>query len=214
MNKPASRGRRRGRPATREQVLDVARRRFLADGYQAVTMRSIAAEAGVDAALISYFFGSKQGLFAAALTLAANPAKVLGAALPGPPQTLPERLARALVTTWDDEETGAPLRAFARAAAADPGVGRLLREFVQREMVDRVAEMLGGRDARQRAGVLTMQLSGVIFSRYVIAVEPAASMPVDELVRLLAPGLRATLRLPAPPPGAAGYPAARRPGLP
>lgn len=195
-------------------MLEVARRRFLAEGYQAVTMRSIAAEAGVDAALISYFFGSKQGLFAATLALAANPAKVLGAALPGPPETLPERLVRALVTTWDGEETGAPLRAFVRAAAAEPEVGRLLREFVQREMVDRITEQLGGRDARQRAGVLTIQLSGVIFSRYVIEVEPAASMPVDELVRLLAPGLRATLRPAGPHLHPADYSAARRPGLP
>jgi AcrR family transcriptional regulator len=192
-------------------VLEVARRRFLADGYQAVTMRSIAAEAGVDAALISYFFGSKQGLFAAALTLAANPAKVLGAALPGDPETLPERLLRARVTTWDDEDAGAPLRVMVRAAAADPGVGRLVREFVQREMVDRIAERLGGRDARQRAGVLGIQLSGVIFSRYVLAVEPAATMPVDELVRLLAPALRTTLR---PGGRAPSYAAARRAGLP
>ncbi len=189
----------------------MARRRFLVDGYQAVTMRSIAAEAGVDAALISYFFGSKQGLFAAALTLAANPAQVLGAALPGDPETLPERLLRALVTTWDDEEAGAPLRVMARAAAADPSVGRLVREFVQREMVDRVAERIGGRDARHRAGVLTMQLSGVIYSRYVLAVDPAATMPVDELVRLLAPGLRATLR---PTGRLPNYPAPRGPGLP
>jgi hypothetical protein len=87
----------------------------------------------------------------------------------------------------------------------------LVREFVQREMVDRIAERLGGRDARQRAGVLGIQLSGVIFSRYVLAVEPAATMPVDELVRLLAPALRTTLR---PGGRAPSYAAARRAGLP
>lgn len=211
MNKTAGRGRRPGSPATRDQVLEVARRRFLAEGYQAVTMRSIAAEAGVDAALISYFFGSKQGLFAAALTLAANPAQVLGGALAGDPSTLPERLLRALVTTWDDEDAGAPLRVMVRAAAAEPNVGRLVREFVQREMVDRIAERLSGRDARARAGVLAVQLSGVIFSRYVLVVDPVATMPVDELVRLLAPGLRATLRAAG---GSPNYPAARQPGLP
>ena len=66
-----TRGRRRGSPDTREAILAVARRRFLADGYAPVTMRSIAAEAGVDAALISYFFGSKKRRFSKARALAA-----------------------------------------------------------------------------------------------------------------------------------------------
>ena len=65
----SERGRRAGSPDTRAHVLDVARRRFLAEGYQSVSLRSIAAEAGVDVALISYFYGSKRGLFAAVLAL-------------------------------------------------------------------------------------------------------------------------------------------------
>ncbi|MCX4744276.1 TetR family transcriptional regulator [Kitasatospora sp. NBC_01287] len=68
-------------------ILDIARRRFLAEGYHAVTLRSIAAEAGVDLALISYFFGSEKGLFGAVLALAANPAEVLAQALTGDPAT-------------------------------------------------------------------------------------------------------------------------------
>src|ERR1044072_1463007 len=96
MNKPGSgtRGRRPGRPETRVEILEVARRRFLADGYQAVTMRSVAAEAGVDAALISYYFGSKKGLFGAALALSANPAVLLTGELQGPLNSLPERVIR------------------------------------------------------------------------------------------------------------------------
>ena len=87
MNKPAgaARGRRPGRPETRAEVLEVARRRFLADGYQAVTLRSVAAEAGVDAALISYYFGSKKGLFGAAMALSANPPEAVLEALAGDP---------------------------------------------------------------------------------------------------------------------------------
>ena len=194
MNKDSRRGRRTGRPDTRAQVLDVARRRFLAEGYQAVTLRSIAQEAGVDAALISYFFGSKKGLFGAALTLSANPPEMLREALPGELATLPERVLRALIGAWDDPVHGEPLRVMVTAATQEPELARLLREVVEREMLDLIAERLGGVDARKRAGSFVTQLAGVIFARYIIELEPVASMPADELVRYLAPGLRSVLR--------------------
>ncbi|MFG2090858.1 MULTISPECIES: TetR/AcrR family transcriptional regulator [unclassified Spirillospora] len=194
MNKSgASRGRRRGSPDTREEILAVARRRFLADGYGPVTMRSIAAEAGVDAALISYFFGSKKGLFGAVLGLIANPPEVLAGALPGDPVTLPERVLRALLTAWDDPELGRPLVLMVRAATQDPELARLVRDIVEDELLGRIADHVGGPDARNRTGVFGAQLAGVIFTRYILGVEPVASMPRDELLARLTPGLRAVL---------------------
>ena len=80
MNK-SGRGRRKGNPDTRQQIIEVARARFLAEGYQKVSLRSIAAAAGVDVALISYFFGSKRGLFGAALALSVNPAELFASQL-------------------------------------------------------------------------------------------------------------------------------------
>jgi AcrR family transcriptional regulator len=193
MNKSPGRGRRPGKPETRQQILEIAARRFLTEGFAAVTMRSVAAEAGVDAALVSYFFGSKQGLVNAALALSTSPADVLAAALPGDLDTLPERVLRALLTTWDDPATGAPLRAIVRTAAHDPAVGRLLREVVERGIVDQLAERLRGPDARARAGVFAAQVAGLIFSRYVLELEPIATMRPDELVRRLAPALRTSI---------------------
>jgi AcrR family transcriptional regulator len=197
MNKSgARRGRRRGGPDTREAILAVARRRFLADGYAPVTMRSVAAEAGVDAALISYFFGSKKGLFGAVLGLVANPPEVLAGALPGDPATLPERVLHALLTAWDDPERGGPLLLMVRAAVQDPDLTRLVRDILEREMIDRIADHVGGPDARARAGAFGTQLAGLIFARYVLGVEPVASMAPDELIRHLSPGLRAALYRP------------------
>jgi AcrR family transcriptional regulator len=178
-------------------VLEVARRRFLAEGYQATTMRSIAAEAGVDVALISYFFGSKKGLFGAALARSANPPEVLLGALPGDPASMPER---ALLDTWDDPARGGPLRAMVGGAVQDPELAQLLKEVLEREIIDRIAEHIRGANARYRAAAFATQLAGVIFARYILALDPVATMTVDELVRHLSPGLRAALRGPTSRP--------------
>jgi AcrR family transcriptional regulator len=193
MNKPRSPGRPPGHTRTRADILEVARRRFLNDGYQRVTLRSIASEAGVDAALISYHFGSKRGLFGATMQLAANPPQVLADALVGPLSSLPQRLVRTVLTVWDDPDRGAPLRAFAEAAVHEPEVARLFREMAEQEMIARIAERIGGPDASRRAGLATSQIAGLIFMRYVLRLEPLASMPADELAKRAAPCLGAAL---------------------
>src|SRR3954447_6614951 len=137
MNKGRGRGRPAGRTETRSEILGVARRRFLADGYARVTLRSVAAEAGVDAALISYHFGSKKGLFGAALALAANPAEILAIQLAGPLESLPERLVRAVAEAWGDPGRNGANRAFVEAALREPEVARVFREMMEREMIGR-----------------------------------------------------------------------------
>jgi AcrR family transcriptional regulator len=193
MNKKLGRGRRPGSPDTQEAIRQAARERFLRDGYQGVTMRAVAGDAGVDVALVSYYFGSKQGLFGAAMALPANPAELLAAELAGDPQTLPERLLRSLLFVWDAPESGAPLRALAANAASDPDLNRLVREVVGREIIDQLAAHLGASEARQRASAFATQIAGLIFSRYIFQFEPMASMSPDDIVDCLAPSLRLAL---------------------
>lgn len=193
MNKRRGRGRPRGETGAREEILETARGRFLTDGYERVTLRSIAADAGVDVALISYHFGSKRGLFAATMQLAANPPDVLRAALPGELGRLPERLLPAMLSIWDDAELGTPLHALYRSAGHDPDMTRLLREMIGRELIGQIAEHLSGDDASARAGVVASQVAGMIFMRYVLEVEPLVSMPAEEVVTLMAPAMRAAL---------------------
>jgi len=190
------RGRRPGQSGVRDHVLAIAARRFPADGYQGVTLRSIAAEADVDVALISYYFGSKRGLFTASLTLPASPFDLLRQTIPGDPATLPERILRTLIETWDDPGRGGPLRTLLSAGIAEPDFGRVISEVITREIVDVIADHLGGAQAHRRAAAAATQLSGLIFARYLLPYEPIASMPADELARTLAPGLRPALQPP------------------
>jgi AcrR family transcriptional regulator len=190
MNKTSGRGRRAGSPDTQEQIRQAARQRFLAEGYQAVSMRAIAADAGVDVALVSYYFGSKQGLFAAAMALPVNPADAFQAELDGDLHTLAERVLRTMLTIWDDPILGTPLRTIAVTAAGDSDLNRLVREAVGREINARLSERLGEPDGAQRAAAFTTQMAGVVFARYVLRIEPIASMTIDDVVRHLAPSLQ------------------------
>ena len=196
MNKSPGRPR-RGRPTgqsdARERILEAARTRFLAEGYQAVTMRAIAADAGVDVALVSYYFDSKQGVFGAALALPVNPLDLIIEVLAAPDDQVVPQLLRTFLTVWDDPMSGRPLQAIAIAAAGDGNLSRLVREVIEREIQARVAERIGGPDAAERAGAFVLNMAGLIFARYVFRFEPIASMPIDAVVARLAPVLDVAL---------------------
>ncbi|MCV7001461.1 TetR/AcrR family transcriptional regulator [Mycolicibacterium alvei] len=197
MNYSERRGRRPGKQDTRTQILEVARRRFLEGGYQAVTLRSVAAEAGVDIALISYYFGAKRGLISEALALSANPADVLDrAAAEADPATFPQRALRGLLALWEESESGAPLRALVAGAAHDAALASLVKEMVEREMIDKLAAQIGGADARRRAAAFCGQIAGLIVTRYLLHLEPVYSMTHDEIIRLYTPLLHLALRPP------------------
>jgi AcrR family transcriptional regulator len=167
-------------------------------------MRAIAAEAGVDVALISYYFGSKRGLLSAVMRLIVSPPDMIRSSMPGDPGRLAERMLSHTLATWDNPERGGPLLALFRSIGSDADANRLVREMIERETVSVIAEHLGGVDATARASVAASQIAGLIFMRYLLRVEPLASMRRSELVERAAPALRAALspqRLRRLPPG-------------
>jgi AcrR family transcriptional regulator len=200
MKKTTTRGPRPGRPDTRETIRAAARARFIAEGYDAVTMRSVASDAGVDVALVSYYFASKSGLFGAAMELAVNPAEVFAATLPGEFDTLAERALRTMLTVWDSPIAGPQLRTMAIAASAHTELGPMFVQVIQTEIVDRLVEHLGGGpEATARAAAFQTVMAGVVFTRHVLRVGPLATMTVEEIVARLAPSLQ--LALGPQPPG-------------
>ncbi|MEU9136889.1 TetR family transcriptional regulator [Streptomyces sp. NPDC048404] len=196
MNKP--RGRPRGDSGAKERILFEARASFLQRGYRATTMRVVAAAADVDLALISYHFGSKQGLFGAATALGITPGQVVAQVLECAPDRLPQELLRAVLRVWDDPEAGGPLTLLVTQAEQDLALRRALQEYVERELTGRLAAHIGGRDSTERAGSALTMILGVIFSRYVFKINPIAAMDPEQLVHLLAPGLAAILHRAGP----------------
>jgi AcrR family transcriptional regulator len=182
------RGRRPGEPSTREAVLEAARGRFAAQGYDATTMRQVAGDAGVDAALVHYFFGTKADLFVAAVDYPVNPAEVLAGVLAGGADNVGERLLRLFLDVWDTRG-GTPLFALLRSTTHDRAAA-MLREFLTREVVGRVARGIDADEPELRATLCGSQLMGLAVARYLVKVEPLASADREKVVACVAPTLQ------------------------
>ena len=85
-------GRRRGGGDTRQAIAGAARRQFAERGYEATTIRGIAAEAGVDPALVMHFFGSKDALFAECVQWPFDPDETVPMLLSGKRSQVGQRL--------------------------------------------------------------------------------------------------------------------------
>ena len=180
-------GRRPGASDTRGQILDAARRRFAAEGYSAATIRSIATDAEVDAALVHHYFGTKAQLFTAALELPVDPGQVTSALLAGPTDEVGRRLVRTFLGVWDSPTGRHHMRALVRAAATEAEAARMLREFLIDGLLSPVAESLGGDRPRLRAGLVGSQMVGLAFLRYVVELDVLTDADHDAIEAALAP---------------------------
>ena len=186
-------GRRRGPNTTRATILDIAARRFAAGGYDGSSLRSIAAEAGVDPAVVVHFFGSKEGLFRAAVGWPFDPSGMLSELAENTSEPMPTHLARTFFGFWDDPTTGPTLLAMLRSAMTHDASAALLREFLMRRLFGRMSGLLHTSDADLQVDLAAGQLIGLALLRYALRVEPIASADVEELVDRCAPALAVLL---------------------
>ncbi|WP_395361222.1 TetR family transcriptional regulator [Streptomyces sp. YH02] len=197
MTDPAPR--RRGRPSrtedesgpgARERILDAARAQFAERGYDKTSVRGIAKAAGVDAALVHHYFGTKDEVFAAAIEVSFEPATVVPAIVGGPRETIGERLARFFIGVWENPVSRAPLLAIVRSALTHEAAAKVLRTFVLRRLLERIADELDVPDPKFRAELAASHMIGIAILRYVIQVEPMASVDPEEIVAMVAPTLQ------------------------
>jgi AcrR family transcriptional regulator len=184
------RGPRAGGADTRQAILHAARARFGAHGYDGTKLRDVAADAGVDVALVSYFFGSKDGLFTAAMEFAVNPAELIDELMRDGVDGLGERLVRRLLAIWDDPASGSPMVALVRSAATNEQAAELLRGFVQRELLVRIAAVIDAPDPELRAALAGSQIVGIVMARYIVGIEQIARCDPETLVAAVGPTLQ------------------------
>jgi AcrR family transcriptional regulator len=190
---PETTARRRGRrPAgqdTRTALIEAARAVFGENGYDGATVRAIATRAGVDAAMVNHWFGSKEGLFAqAVLQLPFDPLELTETLRAGPDAELGERIVRTFVTRWDGAG-GDVFQALVRSITGHEQAGHVLRDFFQK-FFTRVISAVGSDQVELRTTLCASQVVGMGMIRYVAKFEPMASADVETLVAAVAPNVQ------------------------
>src|SRR6516225_12205354 len=181
-------GRWRTGQQNRQRILDAARQRFMRDGYEGATVRAIAADAGVDVAMVYYFFDSKEGLFtASALTGPEHPLHQLATLLDEGSEQIGPRLVRRFLEHWEEGGVFEPFLALWRSAAIQPQARKVLHGSLAGPIAERVAAAFGVADAELRVELVASHLAGLAFARYQLQIEPIASTTIDDLVEWVGP---------------------------
>jgi len=173
--------------ATRAAILSAARERFAADGYERATIRAIAAQAEIDPAMVMRYYGSKEGLFAAAARfdlrlpdLQAVPRERLGATL-----------VRHFLDVWENDET---FFVLLRAAVTHPSAAERMKAIFQSQVLPALAAASPDRSSfPTRAGLVSSQLLGLALCRYVLRLPPVLALDREQIIRHVGPVLQGYL---------------------
>jgi AcrR family transcriptional regulator len=179
-------GRRPGPTTTREAITEAARRQFAELGYDRATLRGIAGEAGVDAALVVRFYGSKEALFREVMALPPAVAEAMAGLADGPTESVGRRLAEVIVGMLEDPRSRSIVLGRIRSASSHPEAAALVRETVERD-VGRLVATLTDDKPETRAVLVGSQVVGLALARHVVRVEPLASMSAADVVDYIAP---------------------------
>ena len=175
---------------TRADILAAARLRFGSEGYERTTLRAVAADVGIDPALVIRYFGSKQDLFAEAAEFTID--------LPDMTAMHPDDVADALLPSffavWEDDAT---FVALLRAAMTSPTAADTMRRIFATQVAPKLAAVTPDNPA-QRAGLMGAFVVGLAATRYVLANPAVADLGHDELIAWARPVIRQLLVGPAP----------------
>ncbi len=168
---------------TRQAILAAAQRQFYENGYDGASVRRIARAVPIDPAMIMRYFGSKEGLFSAAV--------VIDLKLPDPGAIPRDRAGTALVAhflnLWEGERSAIGLPILLRSAVSNQDASDKIRAVFEKQVAPTVAGLTGADDADTRAALIVSQLFGLALCRYVLKLPPVAEMTQDEIIARIGP---------------------------
>lgn len=181
---------RRSSEQTKAAILAAARERFGAAGFQAATIRAIAADAGVDPAMVMRYYGSKDKLFAAAAEFDLR--------FPDYAATDPAQIGRSLVRhfleRWEGDEA---LVILLRSSATNGEAAQRMQRIFESQVEPLVATLAPAAEHEIRAGLIATQIIGMAFCRFVLRLPPVVEMTRDEIVDWLGPTIQRYFGLPS-----------------
>jgi AcrR family transcriptional regulator len=183
-------GRRPGNADTRGEIVEAAKRVFAAKGYDGASLRGVAREAGVDPALVHHYFDGKASLFVAAMALPFDPRQVKEHAASA--DYSGARTIEGFLTMWDHAEgTGSSFASCMAAMAASTNVADAMREFINERVWSVLRHKEGESEAlkRRRTAMVSSQLMGLAFARYLLRVPPMSTASPKQIARWVGPTL-------------------------
>ena len=164
---------------TRAAILAAARRRFAAEGFERTTIRAIAADADIDPSMVMRYYGSKDGLFAAAIDLdlhlpdlATVPRKQLG-----------DTLARHWVELWEGDLADELLIVLLRSAITNEHAAEQLRTVFGAQVAKTLAVVVDDpAEAPTRAGLVSTQMLGLALCRHILRLPPVVALDAETLI--------------------------------
>ncbi len=183
------RGRRPGAPDTRAAILAAARESFAGHGFAGTTIRAVAEAAGVDAALVHHYFGTKDDLFMAALALPFDLRELIAPVVARGADGAGERLVATFLSVWEDPDHQPALLALARTVL-EPGGGRLLGEGFIPVVVGPVLAQLVVDRPEQRIPLVATQMVGLIVTRYLLAIDAVTALSREQVVACVGPTIQ------------------------
>ncbi len=195
MSAAAAAGRRPGNADTRGEIVEAAKRVFAAKGYDGASLRAVAREAQVDPALVHHYFDGKASLFVAAMALPFDPRSVHQQEHSDSPtsSTTPGTMViTGFLTMWDHAEgTGSSFAACVAGMAASASVADAMREFVAERVWNNSPVNEGESESltHQRRALVSSQLMGLAFTRYILRVPPVSTATPADIARWAGPTL-------------------------
>ncbi len=180
---------RRSSDQTKAVILAAARERFGAVGFQAATIRAIAADAGVDPAMVMRYYTSKDKLFAAAAEFDLKFPDFAGTDR----QQVGRALVRHFLERWEGDEA---LVILLRSSATNGEAGQRMQEIFGTQLQPLVASFVPASEAGVRAGLIATQILGMALCRFVLRLPPVVEMTMDEVVEWIGPTIQRYLGLP------------------
>ena len=183
-------GRRPGNADTRGEIVEAAKRVFADRGYDGTSLRGVAREAGVDPALVHHYFDGKAALFVAAMALPFDPRQVKEHAAEA--EYSGARTIEGFLTMWDlAEGTGSSFASCLSAMAASSNVADAMREFVNERVWSVLRRNEGETESltRRRTAMVSSQLMGLAFARYILRVPPMSTASPKQIARWVGPTL-------------------------
>ena len=186
-------GRRPGQTSTRGSILVAAGGCFAARGFDATSMRQVAAVAGVDSALVRRFFGSKEQLFTEVATALIVPERALAAVAAGAPEAAGERLVRYFLSLLGEVSQPGPFLGVIRSAVVSEHAAGLLRRLLAEQVLGELAASFRSETADLGAALAASQLVGLAVARYAVRLDALAAADTEDLIPWVAPVIQSYL---------------------